>query len=183
MGKTVISIGLSRKSIEKAISQINEYKQGLQIKCDRLVSILADRGIAVAQMNVQEYGQAIVFTKKVKMVDDGAELNLAMCKTADILRFWVIQDGTVKSALVNPILMAEFGSGIYADNIRGSVVGAGRGTFPNQIHAFENGWRWQSLDGEWHYSQGETPKRPLEFAYLEMFTIIRNVAIEVFGNG
>ena len=78
------------------------------------------------------------------------------------------------SAVVDPLLMAEFGSGQFA-------VEGHRGTFPNQKHAFDpNGWYWRDLSGELHHSRGITPTRPLYKAKEEMTQQIREVAERVF---
>ena len=56
MAKQTITLGLSQKSVEKAIKQLRQYKQWLRNKTTELVKALAEIGIPVIETNVAEAG-------------------------------------------------------------------------------------------------------------------------------
>ena len=76
--------------------------------------------------------------------------------------------------------MAEFGSG-WLSEVLFNVSGVGQGTFPGQIHAFdEKGWYWTTEDGVKHHSIGEKPTHPMHNAMNEMIRDVEKIAVEVF---
>lgn len=99
---------------------------------------------------------------------------------AKITSVWKTKEG-LKSAEVSPLLMAEFGSGQYAQNPN-NIVGVGQGTFPGQKHAFdEEGWYWVGLDDKLYHSYGIDPSMPMYEASQALFETAVRVAREVFG--
>ena len=54
MSKQTITLGLSQKSVEKAIKQIRQYKQWLRNKTTELVKALAEVGIPVIETNIAD---------------------------------------------------------------------------------------------------------------------------------
>ena len=180
-----INISLTTKgSLDKAIEYLEQYKKELVQKSEEFVSMLIDIGIQVAEMNSGDYGSYIVFRKELNPRKDGCEGLLIATDREKIVREW-IRGGQIVSAEISPLLMSEFGSGWLAQVLFPSVEGqVGQGTFPNQIHAFdENGWWWTTPDGEKHHSKGEKPTHPMHEAYVMMYSEIEKVAREVFGNG
>lgn len=187
-----VTFALSPKSVETALNEIKAYRNRLQTKCVSFVSTLARRGIRVANQTVgQEYGSKITFTYDTEPTMYGCRGIMMATQTGLIRRQWrTINNATgVVTVDVSPLLMAEFGSGVKASDASHrdnadwtSIAHAGRGTFPGQTHAFDDGgWYWQDLNYEWHHSDGEAPTMPMWHAYEEMFNVVAKTAKEVFG--
>ena len=85
----------------------------------------------------------------------------------------------------NILLAIEFGAGIYYNktpNPNSGVFGLGVGTFPGQIHAFENGWwYWDDNAEEWKYTHGVKATMPMYEAGQAIIQEIRRAAKEVFA--
>ena len=178
-----INIRLNSNDINGAISEIEKFKQEITSKLERFVSELADVGIEVAKQNifVEEDGNMIdrsnlvTFTKELDANATGATCIIIATPTPYITQWKKSKEGKdVITASVNPLLMAEFGSGAYA-------IDGHRGTFPGQKNAFKDHWVWYDVQGVKHYSSGNTPTRPLFKAKLEMEQQIANIAMIVFG--
>lgn len=180
MGKT-FRAELSKQSIDALIKQLKDYEEELNTKCKKFVSRLSEEGIKVAMVNRGEYGDTIGFKTELKASETGATA-LMVATGQGITRSWRYK-GEYKTAVINPLLMAEFGSGWLADttmheNVPGNV---GQGTFPGQKHAFdEAGWYWTTPDGVRHHSYGEAPTYPMYRASVAMINKINEVAREVF---
>lgn len=196
MGKTVIRVGLSMKSIKDAQKAIRKYQRYLLKKCKLFVSKLAEVGIETGtrvasgdQGNAPEenkgYGKYVVFSKQIdNPTQTGVRGILIASNSNGLLRSqWRTNNNAtgIATADVSPILMAEFGAGIKANNPNASKFGMGQGTFPGQTHAFDaEGWWYQTLDYEWHHSYGVTPTMPVQKAADEMVREIARVVREVW---
>lgn len=178
-----ITFNLSASSVRKAQKELLKYKKDLLMKCQKFTERLAAKGILVAQQNVGKFGNYIVFSAETSQTENGAKTILYATNTGLIKSQWVTEEG-IQEADVSPILMAEFGSGLRADNTRGKKmpVPMGTGTFPEQTHAEDpNGWWYMDLNEEWHHSYGVRPSMPMWNAANEIFDQIRTTAKEVFG--
>lgn len=180
MSNHTISMELSQKSIDNAIKEIERYRKDIMSKCERFCSALAQEGITVAKQNVGNFGKYLVFSVKTQKNSSGCTAIMYASEIGKIVSTWQTSDG-LKSVDVSPLLMAEFGSGRYAQNPKG-IAGVGQGTFPGQLHAFDReGWFWRDEQGELHHSYGLTPSAPMYKAALDMETKIMLKAKEVFG--
>lgn len=180
MGKK-ITMHLSVKDIRRVQNELRQYQQELNRKCEVFCRRLAECGIEVAKQNVGGYGKYIAFSIKVSSDKNGCKALMVATNTGHIHSEWMTEDG-VKSADVSPLMMAEFGSGLKANNPNAERFGMGTGTFPGQTHATApNGWYWMDLDGNWHHSFGITPTMPMYHASTEMILNIRKIAREVFS--
>lgn len=177
MSKRVIKIGLSSHSINTAIEELMAYKNEIVEKCRIVVARLAEHGIEVAKEHLSDgYGNYITFSVETNDSEiDGCTAFMLATQTGTIVAQWQLKDGSIKTAEVSPLLMAEWGSGQHA-------IEGHRGTFPNQTHAFENSWSWKDLNDQWHTSSGIIPTQPMFNAAQEMITRINEVMNEVFGN-
>lgn len=161
--------------------QLKQYKKDLIQKCAIFTERLAHKGIIVGEANLGEFEKFIVFSTETNQTKTGVKTIMYATNNGIIKSQWMTKDG-IKEADVSPILMAEFGSGLKANNVRAGKFGMGTGTFPGQTHAEDpEGWWYQTLDGEWHHSYGVTPTMPMEKARAEMVDQIYSVAREVFG--
>lgn len=170
---------LSRSSIEKLKRELTDYQDDLPKKCELLIRRLAESGVSVAKQDLGGFGKYITFSIQTEPAKCGCKGILLATNTGIIRSEWRTKDG-IKSADVSPLLMAEFGSGMRAENPL-NVPGVGQGTFPGQTHAFDkDGWWYMDLDGEWHHSYGITPKMPMYNAAMEMYRRVEEIAKEVF---
>lgn len=188
---TEISINLFKSdSIERAIKMLEKRKAKLVKQSELFVNKLADVGIRAAEKHTGDYKGYISFTKEKYRemdFDSGDDTIVCLLVARDrekIISRWRYRSEPSgwKEAEVSPLLMAEFGSGWFAEVIfpveEGSV---GQGTFPDQKHAKdEYGWWWNDEEGR-HYSYGEYPTHPMFHAAIEMLDQIQSVAKGVFG--
>ncbi len=171
-----IEFGLDAKEIGNAIKQLENYKTELENKAKLFVDKLADVGIRIAKENAyveiddtyRNMGDSILFQKNVTL-ENGDAVCLLVATGKEFIKYW--KNG---SAIVNPLLMAEFGSGWRA-------IEGHQGTFPNQHLAFFRPWYWTDSDGTRHSSYGSEPSRPMFKAELEMEKQIIEIAYEVFS--
>jgi len=171
-----IDARLNSHDISNAIREIAMYNARLQWRLERFVSELAEVGITVAKANTYvEYdenyinmGDLLEFSKDVT-----GDTNGAVCKLTVTGQPYT-KEWRGGAAQVNPLLMAEFGSGAKA-------IEGHRGTFPNQHVAFLESWDWTDNSGIQHTSSGSEPSRPLLKAVEEMYRQIQTVAARVFS--
>ena len=183
-----ITFSLDTKSINKAKRRLRYYKNQLPKKCKKFVEELAYKGIFVGATNTGEYGKYILFSMEITEENaTGAKGIMYAEKQGDIIARWIGPGASIREAVVNPLLMAEFGSGAKASDEAGKenarwapLAGSGRGTFPGQIHANEDMWYWMDLEGNWQSSSGTEPKMPVFQAYIEMKDQVESVARKVF---
>ena len=176
---TKYTTNISTRQLNQLIRELQEYADKLAAKCEQFVSELAEIGIETARANLSDLvedndGNTLAVSGNVyfeKQVDANAygATSIIIPSSNTIFVEWA-----TGSAVVDPLLMAEFGSGEFA-------VEGHRGTFPNQKHAFDpNGWYWKDIGGKLHHSRGITPTRPLHKAKEEMIQQISEVAERVF---
>lgn len=171
-----IDVNLSKTGISQAIRNIEWYKSYLQWKLERFTSELANVGIEIIQQNVKvevdgvvtDFGSMITFQKDISVSEEITACTLITTGQP------YIKEWETGEALVNPLLMAEFGSGVYA-------IGGAQGTFPNQKYANRPPWFWKDLQGITHMSYGNEPTRPLLKAVQEMEKQIHDIAQRVFS--
>lgn len=178
MARKIIT-NISTVQLNQTIDELHQYAQRLAERCEQFVSELADIGITTAKWNLFSivndtegnmisYGDKVFFSKDVNFDTEGATA-IIIPESQPYVSAW-----STGIALVDPLLMAEFGSGMFA-------IEGHRGTFPEQKHAFDpNGWFWRDLNGQLHHSYGIEPTRPLFKAKEEMSNQIHEVAERVF---
>lgn len=173
---TKITFGLSVREVQNAIKEIKAYQNDLNRKCEELCRQLTVAGYKMALQKVSEspLGKTIVIQSEISPKKAG-------CKA---ILFAV---GEIKESEgyepFNTLLAVEFGAGIYHNatpNPKADDFGLGVGTFPGQIHAFENGWYYLGEDNEWHYTHGVKATMPMYFAGKEMREKVIEIARQVF---
>lgn len=181
-----IKVKLNSKSIQNAIKELENYKASLEAKNKEFVSRLIDYGIEMAESYSGSFGKHIVFSKKVEGGENAVGFLIA--KGEPITVEWIVRGDSgeeVKTAEIDPLLMAEFGSGQFAE-VLFDISGVGRGTFPGQTHAFDDSWSFkkEAPDGttKWYRSSGVAPTHPMYHADMEMLDMIESIAREVFSN-
>lgn len=177
---TKISFGLSQKSIDEAIKQIEAYQKSLDSKLSLFCEKLIERGQTVAVEKLTESPLG----KTVTLKSDKTEEKMG-CKAV------LIATGEVKypegREPFNLLFAIEFGAGVRYNSItnpKSGELGFGVGSYPGQTHAADpNGWYYFGDDGKWHHSYGIKATMPMYNASLEMIKSVSEVAKEVFGSG
>ena len=181
-------------SLQNTIDYLENYKAEINKKTEIVLNKLLDIGIECAKANSGQFKDFIIFRKIIEPEIDGYNGIFLAFDDQIIISEWIYH-GVMKQVEVSPLLMAEFGSGQYATvkfpNMEGFV---GRGTFPEQKHAFQDSWWWVDTNPEngipygnkgfyFHESSGTTPTHPMYQATMAMFDEITRIYREVFANG
>lgn len=177
-GKKTLTATLSTDSIRKLQDELRKYQNDLTRKCRLLATELAEIGVKVAEAKIGESPLG----KYVSIQTDITE-EQAGCKAI------LIATGEVKEsegyASFNTLLAIEFGAGIHHNptpNPSADKFGLGVGTFPGQIHAFEDGWYyWDDKAQEWRYTHGVKATMPMYSADMAIIKDIVKTAKEVFS--
>ena len=176
---TVIKGNLSVKGINKMRKELKKYKESFEYKCKLYIERLLEEGVEVAQAKIGEspLGKYVVLSTDITEDEAG---------TKGIL----IATGEVKYsdeyAPFSTILAIEFGAGISynpKENPSASELGFGVGTFPGQLHAFEDGWYfWDEEKQKLIYSKGVKATMPMYEAQKKIVEDYKKIAREVFNN-
>lgn len=178
MAKHTINVSLSERSINKAIEQLKRYENSLNRKCKLLVERLAELGDKAAIMSISEspLGRTVTLRVDRKPIQDGYQaILIATGKTVEV------EDREPFYTL----LAIEFGAGIHYnsgnEHPKADEFGLGVGTYPGQIHAFEDGWYYLGEDNQWHYTHGVKATMPMYNATMEIINQYKQIAREVFS--
>ena len=180
-----LEVKLNQKSINHAIGELKRYQTSLAEKNETFVRRLLDEGIKVARANTGDFGKFISFYKEGK--GGIRTVGYLIADSRSITAEWAVKDENgnevKKTAEVNPLLMAEFGSGMAAE-VKFDISGVGQGTFPGQTHAYESSWWYKDWETkQWHQAFGIKPKHPMYNAEMEMIQRVTEIAREVFYSG
>lgn len=170
-----ITITLSQKSIQDAISQIKSYQNDLTYKCQLLAEKLAEKGVEIARLQLADL-DAIFTTELISSVH--AEYKGSV-KGGGI---WVVVAGTDHAMFV------EFGTGIvgkrspYPGNLPDGIDWQyASGKTIRQLADGRYGWFYKDDDGQWWFTEG-MPSRPfMYYTAQELEKIVVETAREVFG--
>ena len=179
MAKKVFKTDLSVRGINDLKSQLLQYKDSLPIKCEKLVSMLLQSGVAVSQAKISEspLGKYVTVTTNISADNMG-------CKGI------LLAKGAVKEqegyAPFSVLLAIEFGAGVHFNptpNPLSAEMGYGVGTFPGQVHAMEpGGWYfWSEEKQQWIHSYGVKATMPMYSADMQIIQNVVKTAKEVFG--
>lgn len=182
-----ISGRLESNDLRRMANELRQYEVSLQAKIRTLLERLADKGVYAGQTTIGNFGKYVTFSRHT----DGLGVVVVAQETNVIVARW-LRGREEMEAIVSPLLMAEFGAGPHAivwEGVTGNSntlpdgTPIGRGTFPEQTHAFESSWWYMDLNKHWHQASGVKPTRPLHNAMLEIINTVNATAREVFGNG
>ena len=165
MGKKIISLSLNTKDINRAIKEVEKYKQDLLRKEKLLLEKLSYIGVKEASVR---------FT--TAMYDGVNDVTLALEQTAN--GYAVVASGTA-------VAFIEFGSGVYHNSSEPypnprpeGIVGIGEyGKGKGKRRA----WGYRNEGGEVVITRGNPAAMPLWYATEEMRRSILQIAREVFG--
>lgn len=178
MAKRTLKSDLSISSIRNLKKELEKYKDSLTYKCRLLVEKLTESGIEVAQAKISESPLGKYVTIKTDITEEKAGCKAILIATGETFE----HEGY---APFNTLLAIEFGAGIHYNptpNPNADKFGMGVGTFPGQIHAFEDGWYyWDDKIQKWRYTHGVKATMPMYNASMEIQKNITKMAKEIFG--
>lgn len=173
--KRVFKTDLSTKGIDNLKKALLNYKNNiLQQKVDLFVSVLAQKGVDIAQINVAKLDA--VFTgeliSSIHAMYGGSSNGTAI--------FYVVADSS-------HAVFVEFGTGRIGQEAPypyplppGIDWQYNTGKTIREIAPGEYGWFYPK-DGQWYFTQG-MPARPFMMeTSLELMTLIKKTAREVFA--
>lgn len=178
---------LTSSDLKRAADEVTAYANNLPNRVMTVLQRLADKGINVAEQTIDWYGNYITFSKQTET--NGVVI---VAQEVGVMISEWLRNGEKVEAEVSPLLMAEFGAGSHAVIWEGRTSNTevlsdgtkiGRGTFPDQTHAFQSYWHYMDLSGNWQTVTGLSPTRPLYHAVMEIIAQVDATAKEVFGNG
>ena len=175
MGNKVFKADLSVESIENLKKQLLEYRNNeFPRKINLLLDRLKDLGVSVGESKIAE--SPLGKYTHIRVETSGLTRRILFVGEVKY------SDGY---APFSTILAIEFGSGISHNrkgNPNADKFGYGVGTFPNQLHAFEDGWYfWSEEKQEWIYTKGVRATMPMYEAEKAMRDNVTKIAREVFG--
>lgn len=170
-----ITITLSQKSIQDAISQIKAYQNDLTYKCQALAEKLAEKGVEIARLQLADL-DAVFTTELISSIH--AEYKGSV-KGGGI---WAVVAGTDHAMFV------EFGTGIvgkrspYPGNLPDGIDWQyASGKTIRQLADGRYGWFYKDDDGQWWFTEG-MPSRPfMYYTAQELEKIVVETAKEVFS--
>lgn len=179
MAKRTFNIGLNLKDIENLKKQLKNYRDvELPNKCRLLVQRLSEIGLNTAQVHIDEAPLGKYVRIRVEESPITAGYKAILIATGDVKKSEGRED-------FNTLLAIEFGAGVYYNKEKhpqADVLGYGPGTFPGQIHAFEDGWYyWDEKVGEWRYTNGVKATMPMHEADIAIIQNVKQIAKEVFS--
>lgn len=169
-----IKIELGASSIDKAIAEIERYKEGLNNRLFELVDKLVQSGVEVAKMKV--------LTSQGDSTD--AYVGYMINSVGDIIKAEISVEGS-------EVLFIEFGAGIYYNNGNAhpyaAEFGYGVGTYPSEHppnKAINPGYWWYSDENKnKHLSLGTEATMPMFSAAENIRNTVIQTAIDEFMRG
>lgn len=159
MAHRVIVASLS--DMDRAAREVLAYRDELQLKLNRLLTVLSEDGAEYARMQVATLGA--VYTGGLLDSIEGYYSASEHCG--------IIKAGAWYAAFV------EYGTGVVGAN---SPHPSGNGWAYDVNGHGEAGWHYM-LDEQWHWTRG-MPSRPFMYNTVqELERICQTVAMEVFG--
>jgi hypothetical protein len=166
-------------SIDRAIKELEKYRDSLITKNELFVKRLTEIGVNVAESALvggkgdsDEPRFSFVFNTEYGKVEG----KILMTSTPH-----VDKEGRV----FYPHLAWEFGAGIFYNNGNANPLakefGMGVGKFPGQRFALNDYWWYRDDVGDLHLSQGTQAVMPMYKASVAIITQIEEIAREVFG--
>lgn len=177
MAKKTLTATLSASSIKALQKQLQDYQKDLTKKCRELAKQLSEIGIKVAEARIGESPLGKYVTIKTEITEEQAGCKAILVATGKTFE----HEGY---APFNTLLAIEFGAGIHYNpipNPNADEFGLGVGTFPGQVHAFEDYWfYWSDKEQKWLPTHGVKATWPMYNASMEIQQNIVKVAKEVF---
>lgn len=178
--KNIIVTLTKSNSIDKAIKELEKYRDSLNQKNEIFVKRLAEIGVVAAQERLAsgegDSSREAKFNVTIDTLDGVVDGRITITSTPKV-------DGNGRTFY--PHLAWEFGAGIYYNNgntnPKASEFGMGVGKFPGQRFALNEQWWYKDEFGNLHLSKGTEATMPMFNASKEIITQINAIAREVFS--
>jgi hypothetical protein len=165
MRKTVITVGLGEKEINRAIQELNRYKQEFLKREKRLVEGLAEIGLKEASVR---------FT--TAMYDGTNDVSVHLDEISN--GYAIVADGKA-------VAFIEFGAGVYHNGSEpypnprpDGIVGIGE---YGKGHGKRKAWGYLDENDELVITRGNPAAMPMWYASEEIKSSVLKVVREVFG--
>lgn len=160
---------LSVDSIDRAIKELEKYKQDLNKKVSLLVQALTDRGVEIAKAQVVEVDPSAFYTGALEESITGyysPSTNVGIIKTD-----------------LHYAVFVEFGTGVVGS--RNSHPKAGELGYRYDVneHGDEGWWYYNDRDQKWHWTKGFKSRPFMYNTVLQLERECTNIAREVFNRG
>ena len=163
MAKTIIQIGFGEKDLDRAISELEQFKQAFLVKCQKLVERLTDHGVDVARVQVAQ----------LNAVYTGELMNSIEGYFSPTYGVGIIKAGATYAAYV------EFGTGVVgAQSPHPAPMGW---VYDANAHG-EKGWVYYNDDiGAYRRTKGFKSRPFMYQTARELERSCERIAREVFG--
>lgn len=187
------TVSLDSRELNKLARKLLNYADTFEDKVKIFLNRLADLSIKVASANGGDFSRFIIYSKKL---EDGTTITVSASSKLIKSKWYAGSNSSeVRTEVISPILMAEFGSGYYAIPDKSGI--GGQGTLNKYGHAYDPfGWYWYAeyppidngepvktaQNGKVLYnSMGNEPTQPLHKAVMACIEQVTKIAKEVFG--
>ena len=173
MGKTVIKFGLSESEINRAIKEVQQYKQDVQRKTE----ILRDRIAEEIATNAQSGFTGAIVDDLLKGGKKYAEVTVDYSVEGNVVV--VIANGT-------DAVWVEFGAGVYHNGSSGTSPHPKGAELGMTIGGYGKGmgkkstWGFRDADGNLHLTHGTPAIMPMYNSLKIVTEQIADIAKEVF---
>ena len=183
MAKRVFKTDLSVKGIEQLKKDLlQNFRLLLLVKQKYQVEEILKFGISVSQAKVNESPLGKYITLSTDISADKMGCKGILIAKGEV-KEEVDKDGNAYPPF-STILAIEFGAGIHFNptpNPNADKFGLGVGTFPGQIHAFEDVWfYWDETDQMWKPTHGVKATMPMYTAQMELINNAVKIAKTIF---
>lgn len=168
-----ISFGLSTKSIDNAVKELEKYAEELEAKHMIFMQRLMEQGIPSVDAVMghivgdpqEQYGTWVEI-----------EPNGSYCKAK------LVMEGET-------IAFAEFGAGVHyngsvgsSPHPKGAELGMTIGSYGKGYGKYDS-WSYKGEDGQWHTTYGTQAAMPMYKASIMIMQMVQEIAQDVFGGG
>lgn len=158
VARKVIETEFSVDGMKRLVTTMRKYNQRVKHANATFVRRLMEEGFDVAQMHIQSCNHydrdKPIGTLSINTETSGDVVSMSLKFTGE------------------QVLFVEFGAGFYwntKENPLADQFGYGVGTYPNQIHANdEGGWSYQDSTGRWIHTMGTEATMPMYNASVAM---------------
>ena len=163
MAKTVIKFSLNEKDIDRAIKELQQFKEEFLEKCNRLIEALTDHGVEVAKVQVAQ----------LDAVYTGELMNSIEGYYSPTYNVGIIKAGAYYAAYV------EFGTGVVG--MQSPHPNPQGWQYDINQHGFEGWVYYDEESGTFRWTQGFKSRPFMYNTARQLEKDCKRIAREVFG--
>lgn len=207
MGKTLTANTFSVKSLRALQKELERYRDSLQGKMERFITLLLEEGIKVAReysqddnekFGTHQFGKSVFFYHDPVETSDGKVYGVLIGEGDDIpAGTYYVNDGKgnytpITGDSINALLALEFGTAAQALPQQSAFgVTGGQGTLSKYGHENDMAWKIVTALGKdkdsgrikpiaWKTATSVKPTQPMYHAGLAMYQKVKEAAITAF---